>query len=61
MINPQGVKQIEELIKNKGNPQELLNKITSNYSPEQMQRFTKFANGFGYTNEILQQYGINLK
>jgi hypothetical protein len=61
MRNPEAVKQFEELRKNNGNPQELLNKLTSNYTPEQMQEFKKFANGFGYTNEQLNEYGINVK
>ena len=61
MRNPQAVSQIEELRKNNGNPKDLLNKITSNYTPEQMQHFMNFANGFGYTNEQLNEYGINLK
>lgn len=61
MRNPQAVKQLEELKRSNGNPQELLNKVTSNYTPDQMQNFMKFANGFGYTDEQLNQYGINVK
>lgn len=32
--------------------------MTSKYTPEQMQSFIKFANGFGISNEQLSQFGI---
>ena len=32
--------------------------MTKNYTPEQMQQFQQFANGFGVTNEQLKQFGI---
>ena len=59
--NPQALKQVEELRKNNGNPQELLKQITGKYTPEQMQQFSKFANGFGFTEEQLKGFGINSK
>lgn len=52
-------KQFQNLQKN--NPQEVLNDIFKNSSPEQMQSFIKFANGFGITNDQLKSYGINIK
>ena len=61
MRNPQALKQLEEIRKSNGNPNELLNKITSNYTPEQQKQFAQFANRFGITNEQLSQYGINFK
>lgn len=61
MRNPQALKQLEDLKKSNGNPQELLNKITGKYTPEQMQQFKKFANGFGFTDEQLNNFGINSK
>lgn len=61
MRNPQALKQLEDLKKNNGNPQELLNQITSKYTPEQKQQFMKFANGFGVTNEQLNNFGISSK
>lgn len=61
MKNPQAFKRYEEIRKNNNNPQELLKQVTGNYTPEQMQQFQKFANGFGITNEQLNQYGINIK
>lgn len=61
MKNPQALNQIEELRKSNGNPQELLNQITGNYTPEQKQQFMKFANGFGFTEEQLKEFGINSK
>ena len=57
--NPQALKQLEELKRNNGNPQELLNNIMNKYTPEQRSQFMKYANGFGITNEQLNQYGIN--
>lgn len=61
MKNPQAFKQYEELRKSNGDPMELLKKTTSKYTPEQMQKFTQFANNMGITNEQLNQYGINTK
>ena len=57
--NPQMFKQFEEMQKGNGNPQELLNQLTSKYTPEQKQQFIKFANGFGVSEEQLKKYGIN--
>ena len=53
--------QFQNLAKNQNNPQELLNKMMGKYTPEQMQGFIKFANGFGITNEQLSNYGIKTK
>lgn len=61
MRNPQALKQLEELKKSNGNPKELLSKITGNYTPEQRQQFMKFANGFGISDEQLNDFGINSK
>ena len=61
MRNPQMFKKYEQIRKSNGNPQELLKEATGNYTPEQMQNFMKFANGFGITNEQLSKYGINTK
>ena len=61
MKNPQAYNQYEEIRKNNGNPQELLKQATSNYTPEQMEGFIKFANGFGISNEQLKELGINSK
>ena len=59
--NPKMFQQYEQLRKSNGNPQEILNQITSKYTPEQTKQFMQFANGFGITNEQLNQYGINIK
>lgn len=53
--------QFQSLQKSKNNPQEILNNMMKNYSPEQMQQFQKFANGFGISNDKLNEYGINIK
>ena len=59
MKNPQALKQFNEIRKSKGDPRQLLQQATANYTPEQRKQFMKFANGFGITNEQLNQYGIN--
>jgi len=45
--------------KNQSNPQEFLNQIMSNYTPQQRQQFRQYVSGFGITEEQLNQYGIN--
>jgi hypothetical protein len=35
--------------------------MMGNHSPEQIKQFRKFANGFGITDEQLNQFGINSK
>lgn len=56
--NPQVFQQFEQLQKNQNNPQEILNQMTSNYTPEQTKQFIKFASGFGVSEEQLNNYGI---
>ena len=47
------------MLKNSGsNPQEFLNQIIGNYSPEQLQKFSTFAHQFGINDEQLAKYGI---
>lgn len=41
------------------NPQEVLNLLTSKYTPEQMEQFRQYLRGFGIREDQLQQYGIN--
>lgn len=61
MRNPQLFQQFQNLQKNQSNPQEAINNIIKNYSPEQMAKFKEYANGFGITNEQLDQFGISSK
>lgn len=61
MKNPQMLNQFQNLVKNNGNPQELLKQIVGQYSPEQLQQFSQFANNMGITNEQLTNAGINTK
>lgn len=53
--------QFQNLQKNQNNPQEVLNGMLKDYSPEQMQQFMKFANGFGISDEQLNNFGIKVK
>ena len=59
--NPQLFQQFQNLAENQKNPQEILNNMTNKYTPDQIKKFQKFANGFGITNEELSKYGINAK
>lgn len=59
--NPQMFQQFQNLQKNQNNPQEVLKQMMGGYSPEQIQQFRKFANGFGVSNEQLDKFGINTK
>lgn len=58
MMNPQMFQKVQNFIKNNNDPQELLNEITKQYTPEQRQEFMKFANNYGVSNEQLNKYGI---
>ena len=53
--------QFQNLLKSKNDPNKILNDMTSKYTPEQMQQFRQFANGFGITDEQLNKFGINTK
>lgn len=59
--NPQVFQQFQNLRQNQNNPQEILKQMTSSYTPEQMNNFRKFVNGFGITDEQLNKFGINSK
>lgn len=61
MKNPQALKQYENLRKNSGDPKQMLQQMTSNYTPEQRKQFIEVANRFGFTNEQLNNFGINSK
>lgn len=53
--------QFQNLQKSQNNPQEFLNDMMKNYTPEQKEQFVKFVNGFGISNEQLKGFGINPK
>ena len=55
MRNPQLLQQFQNLQKNQSNPQEVLNQITSKYTPEQKEQFRKFVNNFGMSDEQFNQ------
>ena len=61
MRNPLIFQQFQNLQKSQSDPQEFLNQITSNYTPEQKQKFINYAKGFGFTDEQLNNYGIKVK
>ena len=53
--------QFQNLVKNQNDPNKLMNDMTSKYTPEQIKQFRKFANGFGVTDEQLNNFGIKTK
>ena len=53
--------QFQELQKNQNDPKKIISDMTSKYTPEQMKNFRAFANGFGITNEQLDNFGIKVK
>ena len=59
--NPQMFQQFQELQKNQNDPKKIISDMTSKYTPEQMKNFRTFANGFGITNEQLDNFGIKVK
>lgn len=59
MRNPQAFQQYQNLKQSQSNPQQFLNQITANYTPEQRAKFINYAKGFGISDEQLNQYGIN--
>lgn len=61
MKNPQALKQYEQIRKSNGDPRQMLQQMTGNYTPEQRQKFMQVANRFGFTNEQLNSFGINSK
>ncbi len=52
MTNPQMYKEFQEARQNNVNPQEYLNKITNNFSPNQKQEWDMFMNNFNNQNGI---------
>lgn len=56
--NPQLFQQFQSLVKSKNDPNKILSDMTSKYTPEQMQQFKQFVNGFGITDEQLSKFGI---
>lgn len=57
--NPKMYKEFEKMKTNGVNPQDYLNQIVKNYTPEQLNKFVQYAQGFGITEEQLNNYGIN--
>ena len=56
--NPQMFQQFQNMQKNQNDPQKLIKDMTSKYTPEQLQSFRQYANGFGITDEELTKFGI---
>jgi len=61
MRNPQKANQIQNLMNSNGDPRELLKQTINQYTPEQLQQFSQFANSMGISKEQLSQVGINTK
>ena len=61
MKNPQMFQMFQNLQRNQNDPKEIINKMISQYKPEQLNQFREYAKGFGITDEQLNQFGINSK
>ena len=55
------LKQFQNLQKNQNDPKKIIADLTSKYTPEQMNGFIQFANGYGISSEQLENYGIKGK
>lgn len=53
--------QFQNLQKSQSNPQEFLNQITGNYTPQQRESFISYVKNFGITDEQLNKYGIKTR
>jgi len=51
--NPQ---MFQQIMTNQNNPQELFNKITGNYTPNQIQNIKGIARNFGIPDTLINQY-----
>ena len=56
--NPQMFQQFQNMQKNQNDPQKIIKDMTSKYTPEQLQNFRQYANGFGISDEELTKFGI---
>ena len=52
---PKNFQTINALMQNKNNPQDLVNQIMSNISPEQKQNLLSQAKNYGCPNELLSK------
>lgn len=55
MKNQQGFQAVNELMRNNGNPQAMLQQIMTNTTPEQRTNLFQQAKQYGVPNEILSQ------
>ncbi len=53
--------QFQQLQKNQNEPKKIISEMTSKYTPEQINSFIDFANGFGISKEELTNFGIKAK
>lgn len=61
MRSPQAFQMFEQARKDNSNPKDMLNKLTSQYTPEQRKNFTNMLHNFGVTDEQISQLGISSK
>ena len=55
MKNPQGFNTINTLMQNNTNPQQLIQQVMGNATPEQRQNLLKQAKGYGVPEQILSK------
>lgn len=61
MKQPQMFQFLQQAQKNQNDPQKLINDVIGKYKPEQIKAFRQYANGFGITDEQLNNFGIKVK
>ena len=60
--NPQMFQRVEKLRNSNGNPITLLQEVTKDYTPEQLDNFYNNAKKFGIPEDVINQAkGINTK
>ena len=55
IINPTKANQVQNMIKNKDNPMELLKQVTSNYDDRTKEAFYTQAKQMGFSEDLLNQ------
>ena len=55
MKNPQGFNTINSLMQSNGNPQQLIQQVMTNMSPEQRENLFKQCKGYGVPEQLLSE------
>ncbi len=61
MTNPQGFKQVQQMMQSNGNPMGIIKGILGNKSPEQLDGFFNMARQMGISDNDIQQVKEGIK